>query len=221
MDGRELFKALARGLTSAMRPPVGPFQPRRFRNRAGRCYELAWRYLTEDAAAANWTLVHGLINGAGHAWLERESETFDPVLNQMFATADYERRARAIYKCSKQEAATMALHYGHFGPWHDMVLTHRSPGRARLCSGAAWRLSFWSRVALGRFQGQRKIEDDRARSALLMMQMSSNCMYIIAAQSASPPAAVEQRTLPEVRDAPIAEPIRQPVRSSADNHSDP
>lgn len=117
MDSRQSVEALA------------PFKPRRFRNRAGRCYELAWRYLIEDAAAADWTLVHGSINGAygiiGHAWLERGSVTFDPVLNQMFATTEYERRAQAISRYSQKEAATLSLQHGHFGPWHDVPLLHR------------------------------------------------------------------------------------------------
>jgi len=97
--------------------PVSAYRPRK---RQGRCYELAFKLLTDDPT---WTLVHGVANSGGadigHAWLERDGWVFDPVLNRSLAWIDYatDRRAVRLASFTAQDAARRAVASGHYGPW--------------------------------------------------------------------------------------------------------
>jgi hypothetical protein len=98
------------------------------RKRDGRCYELAWKYQSDDDRFAEWTLVHGevamLINGSTrmlHAWLTNEGKVYDPVLDRLFNEAAYTQlvAAKSFAWYSRREAAKMVLEHDHFGPWCD------------------------------------------------------------------------------------------------------
>ena len=96
----------------------------RFRKRAGRCYEIAWKQLLSDERFADWRLVHGEARGPederiGHAWLEKGEELFDPVLNLFFANGEYRMRYAAVTlkAYDRLEAARIGATKEHFGPW--------------------------------------------------------------------------------------------------------
>lgn len=97
--------------------PASTYRPRR---RHGRCYELAYRFQSDDPA---WLLVHGTvrINGShsGHAWLERDGSVYDVVLDITARRAEYVTRFAAVTLAaySRKEAAEHALATRHFGPW--------------------------------------------------------------------------------------------------------
>ena len=98
----------------------------RFRKRAGRCYELSWRHLIWGDRFIGGSLVHGEVRGRvysriAHAWLERDTATFDPVRNEFYDTAIYRMRfeAATIKKYSQLEAAEIGPRLGHYGPWED------------------------------------------------------------------------------------------------------
>ncbi len=105
----------------------------RARKRQGRCYTLAWKSLTSMEDAGDWCLAHGEVNmmenddsfRAGHAWLESETEVFDPVINKIFDRAVFyrSRRPTKLNRFSRTEAANMILEQGSYGPWSDNVLT--------------------------------------------------------------------------------------------------
>jgi hypothetical protein len=98
------------------------------KNREGRCYELAWRYLIEDERYCHgWKLVQGEVQRRtdrfrfGHAWLISDDDTrvYDPCLDQQLAASDYISifNASANLKCTPRQAAELILTHGHFGPW--------------------------------------------------------------------------------------------------------
>jgi hypothetical protein len=100
------------------------------RKRAGRCYELAYRYLmmderfSERSSDTDWLLVHGEVNGPdgtriGHAWLEREGEIYDPVGDEFLPKVQYRMRfaVKNIRKYSRLEVAEAVLACNHLGPW--------------------------------------------------------------------------------------------------------
>jgi hypothetical protein len=79
-----------------------------------------------DDRFADWSLVHGEIvspigNGQpmGHAWLQHDGVTYDPVPDLMLPAADYiaKYKAAAITSYSPEEAALVGARSGHFGPW--------------------------------------------------------------------------------------------------------
>lgn len=98
------------------------------RRRAGRCYELSWKYQMDDERFAGWSLVQGEIvfpigNGQsmGHAWLQHDGVIYDPVPDLTLPAADYiaKYKANAITSYSPEEAALIGARSGHFGPWQE------------------------------------------------------------------------------------------------------
>jgi hypothetical protein len=94
---------------------------RRWRKRLGRCYELA--YLTQQDNP-DWTLVHGEVDDGhgrviGHAWIEKDDEVYDAVLDCVFLKALYklERWAVAFEKYTRTEAALLLVKTKNMGPW--------------------------------------------------------------------------------------------------------
>ena len=95
-----------------------------------RCYEMAWRYLTdhcEDEPALR--LVHGTLHIVGrpfpHAWVELPGNiVFDPVDQRFYTREDYDRElqatAEAIYPPVQVEQ--WSLQTNHYGPWPDTTL---------------------------------------------------------------------------------------------------
>ena len=103
------------------------------RNRQGRCYELAWRYLIEDERYSHgWKLVQGEVQRAtdgfrfGHAWLISDdgSSIYDPCLDKLFAAANYNStfNTSVNLKCTPRQAAELSLSDSHFGPWAPVRL---------------------------------------------------------------------------------------------------
>ena len=100
---------------------------RRFRNRMGRCFELAYLHLVD--AADDWRLVHGEVDcvsddggpgRTGHGWLEMDELVYDAVLDRLYERKTYYERfnAAANVRYSKREAAGEVSKTGHSGPWH-------------------------------------------------------------------------------------------------------
>lgn len=95
--------------------------------RAGRCYELSAKYVSENHDAV---LVHGSIQGNGyprnpHAWVEVEGTdgmiVFDPVLDQHYPAWLYERlmNAKAYVRYTYDEAVRLMVDTGHYGSWDE------------------------------------------------------------------------------------------------------
>lgn len=98
----------------------------RHRKRHGRCYELC---LTAVLRYPEWRLVHGWVDApnargvAGgrmaHAWMLRDNEVFDQVLNKAFFRLQYtlavNAKAEAIY--TADQVNEMICQFGHWGPW--------------------------------------------------------------------------------------------------------
>ena len=87
--------------------------------RTGRCYELSF-YTIQDNA--DWLLVHGSVNGKhepiGHAWLEKDMEVYDAVLNERMPKDVYVNRYDAENRLtySRLEAAKLIISTNHTGP---------------------------------------------------------------------------------------------------------
>lgn len=98
---------------------------RHFRNRPGRCYELALEYLLHSVEGSDWTLVHGETNVSpepiGHAWLRRGDTIFDPVPNRYYSVNEYSALsgAREHARYTRVEAANVMAAVNHHGPWGD------------------------------------------------------------------------------------------------------
>jgi hypothetical protein len=86
------------------------------RNRQGRCFELA--YLTQQDNP-EWILIHGIADNTPHAWLEKNEEIYDAVLNRRMSKTDYQLTHGAIpdKEYSHLEAAILAVKMKHFGPY--------------------------------------------------------------------------------------------------------
>jgi hypothetical protein len=101
-----------------------------FRERVGRCYELAATFATEHMGTPGLRLVHGTIQRDpfpinGHAWVtfQRGADMLavDPVLGRSPMPLDvYTEWAHAVVEVeySAREAAVLMLAHGTYGPWH-------------------------------------------------------------------------------------------------------
>jgi hypothetical protein len=95
---------------------------RRIRKRQGRCYELANRVVFKETG---WRLIHGRLHASvpvvpyEHAWLERDGNFYDPVLDKWFDAAEYVTTFGAVIdrSYSAKEAAHALLEHNHHGPW--------------------------------------------------------------------------------------------------------
>jgi hypothetical protein len=101
---------------------------RRVRNRAGRCYELAWKVMIDEPGSDQFQLVHGWLTLPqfpqlyGHAWIVLPGDRiYDPVMNRYFTHEEYAAKFNAAVErsYSRQEAFEALRHYHHFGPWDD------------------------------------------------------------------------------------------------------
>lgn len=103
----------------AVRPNLGT----RARKRAGRCYELAYHFVVENPDAH---LVHGEIQGHGHAWVVYHGWVWDPSDNRLTAPTEWRWRAHArpIVTLTQREAAEALCSEGHYGPFHGEDLIH-------------------------------------------------------------------------------------------------
>ena len=89
---------------------------RKFRNRKGRCYELAFKTQADNP---EWILIHGYAGGVLHAWLERDNEVYCSVLDRRQQKSEYESAYGTVIhaKYSREEAACLLIKTRHFGPW--------------------------------------------------------------------------------------------------------
>ena len=91
-------------------------------NRAGRCYELAYRGCSKGK---EWTVVHGETIGPwgigrmGHAWLENNGWVYDPVLDRTMSFDAYALLVRAVVlkRFTVCEMYKQTAECGHYGPW--------------------------------------------------------------------------------------------------------
>lgn len=99
-----------------------------FRDRLGRCYELAGRFVVTDfanPAARGSKLVHGSIQGfgnprIGHAWVIMPDGTrYDPVADEEFDPEVHESYFNAIEDnvYDADEVRVWTVKTGHWGPW--------------------------------------------------------------------------------------------------------
>lgn len=97
--------------------------------REGRCYELAFRFLSDNPEGAR--LIHALVyspalhRNIGHALVDVRSELiYEPVLagffikNQLYESYHVEELA----SYSRVEAATLLLSSRNYGPWGESAL---------------------------------------------------------------------------------------------------
>ena len=104
----------------------------RIRKRLGRCYELAFKVIFQEADAERFTLVHGRVRPGfvhehqvsgeriGHAWIETAiDKVFDPVSGEHTSFDQYQRLTRATVdrRYSRAEALRLVACTGHYGPW--------------------------------------------------------------------------------------------------------
>jgi hypothetical protein len=102
-----------------------------FRDRVGRCYELAATFATEHMGTPGLRLVHGTIQRDpfpknGHAWVRfqrgADMVVVDPVLGRSPMPHDvYVEWANALVEVeyTSREAAVRMLASGTYGPWHE------------------------------------------------------------------------------------------------------
>lgn len=102
---------------------VVPFPPQTKKERAGRCYELAWKHIIHQGEG---TLNHGEVWSSkldrmiGHAWVETETSfIYEPESDQYFEKnwlyKTYKMKEVDTY--TPKQAAIMAARTNYFGPW--------------------------------------------------------------------------------------------------------
>jgi hypothetical protein len=96
---------------------------RSYRDRSGRCFELAYKHLEEADKSFGWKLVHGEVDYIGgrmpHAWLDRAGRVYDAVLNRFFDADAFARIASPspLATYTFMEATRMVASTNHFGAW--------------------------------------------------------------------------------------------------------
>jgi len=102
-----------------------PLIPDTKKERAGRCYELAWKHIIDQEEGA---LVHGEVwshklgRMIGHAWVETETGfVYEPVSDQYFEKDWLYRtyKVREFNTYTPEQAAIMASSTRSFGPWTE------------------------------------------------------------------------------------------------------
>ena len=99
---------------------------KRFRNRAQRCFELAFLAMMREPAAEKFTLVHGTIRSAHfgsvvHAWIEiGDGRIWDPVTDVYMPTDEYLKKHGAVVerRYTRAEAARMQAANPRCALWH-------------------------------------------------------------------------------------------------------
>jgi len=106
---------------------------RHYRNLTGRCYEIAFRFVSDNEG---WALIHGTLDIADalgrddekyrhykHAWAEKGCYVYDPSHNYFYLKKEFERdfNAKPIKSYSLREARSTMINAGktHYGPWHE------------------------------------------------------------------------------------------------------
>jgi hypothetical protein len=94
---------------------------KRIRKRAGRCYELALKVMTEEPGAEKFTLVHGRGPlGVPHAWVETgDGRVYDAVADSYTPIDEYQCSAERRY--TQAEARQAMLENRTSGPWHYVI----------------------------------------------------------------------------------------------------
>jgi len=103
-----------------------------WKNNLGECYPMSGRYVM---AHPDSTLIHGLVNGNNHAWVETTKSipdnttgneypidiVFDPVLGKEYPKEYYYKKlnAQVIKQYSQEEVMKTMIRYNHWGPWND------------------------------------------------------------------------------------------------------
>ena len=101
------------------------FVPKSQKNRDGRCYELAGRFIM---ANPDWDLVHATLypytgkfkdRAFPHAFAEHGPWVYDPVFNKFYVKLHYYHfyRVTAAKTYTSDEACKMMLKTKHFGDW--------------------------------------------------------------------------------------------------------
>jgi hypothetical protein len=102
------------------------------RRRRNRCYERCASSLLDFDADSEWCLVHGTIDKGGgtlgHAWLQSDSEVYDPTFGRWLPIAEYVSRNNAtVLGCyAKAEVVELILRSKHHGPWHGETEAERA-----------------------------------------------------------------------------------------------
>lgn len=96
-------------------------------DRIGRCYELSGNFQVDNQ---EYTLVHGFITDRigdtghtiDHAWVEKDGEVYDPVLDKSYPTDIYEALtgAEEIIRYEYIKTLNNIQKTGHWGPWHEV-----------------------------------------------------------------------------------------------------
>lgn len=96
-------------------------------DRLGRCYELSAKYVLDNDG---FNLVHGFITDKigvtghtiDHAWVEKEGNVYDPVLDMELPTEIHEAmfNAEVTIKYPRKSVLDMILMKEHWGPWHEV-----------------------------------------------------------------------------------------------------
>jgi hypothetical protein len=95
---------------------------KRIRNRAKRCYELAFKVMLEEPGAEKFTLVHGRRYRLGipHAWIETgDGRIYDVVDDHYYRPDEYPCSIERRY--TQAEARLAMLESWHSGPWHYVI----------------------------------------------------------------------------------------------------
>jgi hypothetical protein len=105
---------------------------RRIRNRAKRCYELAFKVMLDEPAGARLRLVHGWCAVPtddkyfepaivyGHAWILLPSgRVYDVIKDEYFSAHDYAVKHHAIIGrvYTRKQTARLGSRHRHSGPW--------------------------------------------------------------------------------------------------------
>src|ERR1035437_3222303 len=100
----------------------------RLRKRHGRCYELALRVMLHEPGAERFTLIHGRISQIknddyliNHAWINlNDGRIYDPVLDKYIPAVEYLATRCAVIErqYTHEEAMSISVKAGHYGPWH-------------------------------------------------------------------------------------------------------
>jgi hypothetical protein len=96
------------------------------KNLVGKCYILSANYVIEHLG---WSLVHGTIKDPmghnpyvqiGHAWVEKDNQVYDPVMESKFDRDLYGKlfRSKVIKIYDRDETVKMLLKTKNYGPWH-------------------------------------------------------------------------------------------------------
>ena len=95
-----------------------------FKDRLGRCYELAGRYATSNPEG---TLVHGSIEGFGkprleHAWVDQGETVWEPTSGKEWPAGVFDQlfNPQEDVRFSHEDVLKNTLRFRHWGPWAEL-----------------------------------------------------------------------------------------------------